>query len=728
MIKEWYTAKELAELELDGMPGTERAYQLKAKKEDWVWRPRKSGKGKEYHVKNLPDAVQIQIIERIVSQGDFKRFALPEDPDKKEKEKASKEKRAVARVTIISLFENFCTGTGMGILKAEQAFVRLYEAEGQKGNFSFAPEWVFEIYSKFSIETLRRWRRIKRSGGGLKELNGNFGKRKGKSVLEQAENGEVASYIVALITKQSHLTAGHVRTLCRAQFGGVLKVKDKAGNEIEKPWPVIRSFERFVCNWQKNNKGLLLNLTDPDSFKNKFQPAFGKADWNVTGLNQVWEIDASPVDAFCTDGRKNLYAIIDLYSKRSMFLVSETPKTEASLMLIRRAVIEWGVPDTIKTDNGSDFVSYRFKNALLALGINQDICSPYTPEGKGSVERVFRTLQHDLMPLLPGFIGHNVSDRSKIEQTKAFSQRLGESDKNLFKIDMTAEQLQKYIDDWSVNVYGARVHGTIKEEPNLRARNWRGAIKKVDNIRVLDVLLAPIGSGKGWRTVTKTGIRAENTTFIAAELALYIGQRVFVRHHPDDFGKIYVFKDETGDFICEAVDPERTNISRKELAQAAKQAQKIAYKEKRKEIKKIQRGIKPYDMVEHVLRAHAKEAANVVDFRAEKEHSSPAITAAQEALNTFTPLEQTPLTPEQQAAHEKTTRELSSSKPEIISLESREGRLARATNLEKRRASGDCISSEDLSWLERYQTRSEWRAHKSVLEEFGSAWFQIGEK
>lgn len=731
MIRQWYTARELAEFNLEGMPKTERAFKFRSEKENWKCRNRSFGKGKEYHVSNLPDAAQISLIECAVGQHRMSQLeckaATLQMQQERGRAKFSETERATARITIVSLFNNFRASMDMGVLAAEAPFLKLYIAEANKGSSDIIPSWVFDIYPTFSVQSLRNWRASKTKALTIKDLKSKYGNRKGTGIIDRANNGEVVNFIVALITKQTHLTAGHVRTMCLDKFGKTVSVVNAKTNEVETvPFPKIRAFERFIEKWKTENRGLFLNLTDPDAYKNKFQSAFGKADSGILNLNQMWEIDASPVDAMCSDGRWNIYSILDVYSRRVLFSVSRTPTTEASLNLVRRAILEWGVPETIKTDNGSDFVSYQFKNALISLGIEQSVCTPFTPEGKGFVERVFRTLQHDLMPLLPGFIGHNVADRSKIEGSKAFGQRLGDSDAETFAIDMNACELQDYIDEWAKHRYGDRIHGSIKESPNKRAANWVGSIKKIENERVLDVLLSPIASGKGYRKVTKSGIRTENTTFIAAALGVYIGQQVFVRHNPDDLGRIYVFTAETKEFICEAVNPESMGISRREVSIEAKAAQKKVLKEKRKEIKSIQRTIKPRDMVETILKRHAEEAENVVPFRSETIHSSPGIIQAHKALNKFEPKVNTPLTDKQQAHHNKLMEALSSpEKQNVIELNSREARISRAVSLDGRRANGDRITADDQQWLSSYQKQPEWRAHVRMKESFGddSSWF-----
>ena len=61
-MKEWFTAKELAEFKLPTLPSTERNIQLKSKRDCWKFRARSGrGGGKEYHISNLPEVARIQL-------------------------------------------------------------------------------------------------------------------------------------------------------------------------------------------------------------------------------------------------------------------------------------------------------------------------------------------------------------------------------------------------------------------------------------------------------------------------------------------------------------------------------------------------------------------------------------------------------------------------------------------------------------------------------------------
>lgn len=60
-MKEWWTAQELADLNLPGLPGTVQNIRRAAEIRQWKSRKRESGKGKEYHLSALPLAAQVRL-------------------------------------------------------------------------------------------------------------------------------------------------------------------------------------------------------------------------------------------------------------------------------------------------------------------------------------------------------------------------------------------------------------------------------------------------------------------------------------------------------------------------------------------------------------------------------------------------------------------------------------------------------------------------------------------
>ncbi|PZQ46332.1 MAG: hypothetical protein DI551_05300 [Micavibrio aeruginosavorus] len=717
MIKEWFTAKEIAVLSLTGIPSTLRGVQKYAERTGLKSRPRNArGGGYEYHISSLPEKARMDLINQLVKIPENITSSIPqlqrfEDNDAGK----TQEDKRVAKVAIVRAFEKFRNASGYTILIAEKPFQLLYEKHKVEKIYTLLPEWVFETIPSFSIQSLRRWRAHLNSNDAYKALGPKYGNRKGSGIIERAEDGKMKTFIIAAMLKSPHLTAGSVRDLCRANFGYSVSVSEPDGSIKHVELPNVRTFVRFMADWKKNNEEIHLRLTNPDAHKNRYQLALGKADAGIDRLNQVWEIDASPLDALCVDGRYSIYGIIDVYSRRVMYMVTKTAKTEAALLLIRRAIIEWGVPETIKTDNGSDFKSKRFMSALLSLGIEQDICPPYSGEKKPFIERSFHTLQHDLMPLLPGYIGHSVKDRKEIESRRSFAQRLGEDDAKTFAIELTHTSMQVLLNQWVEQKYTHRPHsGLNKLTPFQKVNAWTQPLRRIDNLRALDMLLAPVAGGGGYRVIGKKGIRLDGGEFYSAGLTAYIGKRVLIRHNPEDMGVIYCFT-ENDEFIAEARCIEREGVDPVAAAAAAKREQKRFNAEVIEPLRKEMSKITPSKMASDVLGLYQRENGNVTAFPQQSEiYTTPALAEASRA--TVSPLRPT-ISEEERKAVEKFQREFIEDKPlaKPTQMSDEDRWWAKAKALTERLDRGEMLLSNDAKWLEWAKT-THWYKAQSEFE------------
>jgi putative transposase len=113
--------------------------------------------------------------------------------------------------------------------------------------------------------------------------------------------------------------------------------------------------------------------------------------------NEIWTGDAlhGPVIA----GRKTyLFAFIDDRSRAVMaarFGFSEdTVRLAAAL---RPALASRGVPESVYVDNGSAFVDSWLLRACASLGIKLVHSTPGRPQGRGKIERFFRTVRDQFL-------------------------------------------------------------------------------------------------------------------------------------------------------------------------------------------------------------------------------------------------------------------------------------------------------------------------------------------
>lgn len=120
--------------------------------------------------------------------------------------------------------------------------------------------------------------------------------------------------------------------------------------------------------------------------------------------NDLWQCDClhGPRVQVGEKLRKSyLFAIIDDHSRlipHAQFYLAENLDSFRDCLLA--ALEKRGLPRKLYVDNGSVFRSHKLKYACARLGIALLHSTPYTPEGKGKIERFFRTLRQQFLPLL----------------------------------------------------------------------------------------------------------------------------------------------------------------------------------------------------------------------------------------------------------------------------------------------------------------------------------------
>jgi hypothetical protein len=439
-------------------------------------------------------------------------------------------------------------------------------------------------------------------------------------------------------------------------------------------------------------------------------PAFGSASEHVFALNQLWELDSSPADIMLLDGRHSLIGCIDVYSRRPKLHVSKTSKASAVAHVIRKSLVDWGVPETAKMDNGADYKSLHIRAACVALGIEQDFCPPFQPWKKPHIERFFRTFAHDLVELMPGFVGHNVAERKAIEARKSFAERLMKRNE-VVEVRMTAEQLQEFCDSWINSFYMFQPHaGLARKTPFEIVNSWQGSVRKIENERALDMLLIE----ESQRAVSKKGIRVDGGLYIHADLANIVGDKVTVKRDPEDVGRIYVFAGDPLQFICVAEDPNITGISREDVAVAAARKRR-EFNEEIQALKKNARKQNTADIAQEIIQ-HAARNNNITQLPTRSEtHTTEQLDAAGDAARAHeAPRPTITITDEERAQLERDMHA-----PALVAeADNPIRRYQRWVRIEQRIAGGEYVTSEDRVGLQRYQQSGEYRSMKMMAEDF----------
>ncbi|HHL33131.1 MAG TPA: hypothetical protein ENJ30_02060 [Desulfobulbaceae bacterium] len=615
-----------------------RTVQIRASREKWPFTTgtTRGGAEKRFKVKALPEPVRIALARQRATAGidmddDFnaglkagkqlaKQKAREQEEDRITRERnlatfnrLTPEKQAIAygRQDVLRARDGFLATLPKNRTKKKGTamFCQLYNS----GEIRM-PERIRRIVPQVSVSTLLRWQRLLESQGPAGLAPGYCNPKKGKTSLTKKQQ----DFIVGMIKKQPHCSVANMEMAMEARFAKI---------------PHNSTIRRFMGRWKRENAGLLLYCTNPDVWRNKQQFAVGDASEQVERLNQVWEFDSTPADVMLADGRHSLIGVIDVYTRRLKLLVSKTSRSTAVAALIRRALLDWGVPEIAKTDNGADYVSHHIVQVFEGLGVEQKLCPPFTPENKPHIERAFKTFAHSFMEMMPGYIGHNVAQRKDIEARKSFAQRLMKrGGDEVVEINMTAEELQSYCDRWCEAIYHRNQHRKLDgKTPADVARIWSGTEKRIKDERALDILLAEAPKGDGSRVVGKSGVAVDRVNYIAEALP-DPGTMVRVKLDPADLGTIFLF-DEEGAFLCVAQDPMRTGLDRSETAAKLKNRQKEIIRKGAKALKKLAREQALDDIHEEVLAFREAKIANIIDLpKRSEEYSTTALEEAGKAV------------------------------------------------------------------------------------------------
>ena len=122
--------------------------------------------------------------------------------------------------------------------------------------------------------------------------------------------------------------------------------------------------------------------------------------------NDLWQSDCmhGPKIEHQGQWRKTyLIAFIDDHSRlipHGEFYLSEA--LSSFLHALKQAFLTRGLPRKLYTDNGAAFRSKHLETTCASLGVALIHARPYKPQGKGKIERFFRTVRTEFLPYFMG--------------------------------------------------------------------------------------------------------------------------------------------------------------------------------------------------------------------------------------------------------------------------------------------------------------------------------------
>ena len=512
-----------------------------------------------------------------------------------------------ARKWHVMRFKSFFNESGLGIKKALNDYCDLV-SDGSTD----MPNWVSALMPRVNYVSLERWY-YKYLKEGAKALESKYQGNPGTWLDEHTKEAE---WLRGLFIKKPHLKAAALHEALKAHFKGRLV-------------PSVSSVWRWLKRYNAENKQEVLLATNPDKHKNKYRASFGKQYEKVVRLNQLVEIDATPVDIIFKGEKRRqaLYCLFEAYSDRRIFALAERSSGRAIGELVYRGLTEFGHIECIKTDGGMEFIGSYLTRVFSDFEIEHKISAPYSPEQKPGVERAFKTLLHDIPELLPGFIGHNVAQAQDIRARRSFAKRMQDSNNGDFiEVAITQEEFEIFLRKYeATDLHRVRKSGRLRGKcPQQIIDEYAKThtIRRVENIERLAYLLQPAFT----RVVGKDGIRYGGFEFIADELGGMVGDTVEIRPSPQTPGRVAVYAD--GAFVCFARECELEQVDRAEIAARARVKQNELTKEIKAEHRRLKKQINEKAIADEILAERAAGASNVRQFQRPEYITLEAATAA----------------------------------------------------------------------------------------------------
>jgi len=749
-MKTHYSCAELAALKLPGFPTTPEGWAKVVEREGWEYNEHKSRGHGGLRREFLPSIKIAKLIEsrgKIAADGaeaNHIQAALAQIRGEAKTEKARR--IAVTELDIrerLSMTGQLKFDAHFDILLAFREYYKKHNEDGHKlrRNAAFkafaddynakhlkVSEAARSKYPKISARSIQRWVLENEQKGLIACTDGRTvqgGTSERKSIIEQ--HPEIEKYFLAVITEKPHIQNTHLTEILNELR--VAKFGPEPTGEIYCPLISYAAVIRYRTKYEKQHAMALTAATSPKKFKNQYMSSLGSQDEAVTYLNQLWLMDGTPAEYDLTDGRHTASVVLDVWSRDMKILFSKTARTETNKLLLRAAVLDWGVPDGAKVDNGTDYVSREMMMFFEEMGIPVERCTAFCPWEKGMVERGIKTFVHSIMEVFDNFMGHSVAERAVIEDRRTFAEQIFKKNA-VVKVNMSCAEMQKLADAWLAGTYRMKEHRTLEMTPLEKRASYSGAVKRIANERALDILMyKPVRQP----TITKKGIRYEKQWFIHAELPLHVGKVASnICLDPNDMGKMIVYVD--GKFLCVASNAMLAGINRAEVAAHGKAKQNAFIAEKKAEYRKAKKSLPVglHELAVSMIMDRAEKAGKVTILaKKAEEYSTAALVEAERVAQAQAGIqasaEADKLIEEARAAVDAAEKERLAQKvvaiPATQNGHSTVGQMSRAEKYDywlkleaQDKQDGDIPVKEDRLWHKKFYGCTSWRAEKALRE------------
>lgn len=257
-----------------------------------------------------------------------------------------------------------------------------------------------------------------------------------------------------------------------------------------------------------NSQGLMRKEPHPPIDRRKFEAELP---------NDLWQSDVMhgpKLEIGAERARKTyLIAFIDDHSRlipHGQFYTSES--LVSFNLAFEQALLTRGLPRKLYVDNGAAYKSKQLQFTSASLGIALIHAKPYTPQGKGKIERFFKTVRTEFLPCFHG---------------------------------ETLDEINEAFDLWLRETYHARRHSATGQPP------FRRFTANLECVR-----LAPRDLKDHFRTILRRRVNKDRTIMVNNRLfeapVVLIGERVEILFHQSTPEEIEVkWKQKSYGILCQ---------------------------------------------------------------------------------------------------------------------------------------------------------------------------------
>ena len=280
--------------------------------------------------------------------------------------------------------------------------------------------------------------------------------------------------------------------------------------------------------------------------------------------NDIWVCDNHTFDVFINEegvkkpARVYLTGFLDVRSRKMCgWYVTTSPSSDATLIALRRGIERYGIPKTIYSDNGREFLTHDIggrgfrKSAqtdeheaptiLQNLGIEFRTAMVRNARAK-IIERAFLDVKNDFSKLFEGYTGGTILERpERLKKTGKDAENFTVRDEFVKYVDMF---IQGYFN--KCNHFGEGMDGRTRDDVYAECLVEK-RVATPDELNLM--MLRNSRPVKVNRNGLKLSISGKDIYFISAPLLYHhFGEKVYYRYNPDDLKEVRVY-DELDRFI-----------------------------------------------------------------------------------------------------------------------------------------------------------------------------------